>query len=55
MRTERDLKNQIAYAKEEGIKLGREEGRKEECVRIVESLRKQGIPEDVITRVISKD
>lgn len=47
MRTERDLKNQIAYAKEEG--------REEERARIIEELRKQGVPEEVITRAVNKD
>ena len=52
MRTERDLKNQIAYAKEEGreegLAIGREEGRKEEKARIVEELRKQGDRKSVV-------
>ena len=47
MRTERDLKNQIAYAKEEGCE--------EERARIIEELRKQGVPEEVITRAVNKD
>jgi len=29
MRTERDIRNQIAFAKEEGIVIGRQEGREE--------------------------
>ena len=40
MRTERDIKNQIAYAKKEG--------REEERIRIVENLRKLGISEEKI-------
>ena len=44
MRTERDIKNQIAYAKKEG--------REEERELIAEKLRKEGISEDVIARVI---
>ena len=51
MRTERDFKNQLAYAE----KKGREEGREQEQARIVDELRKQGIPEEVIARVINKD
>jgi len=47
MRTERDLKNQIAYAEEKG--------REEERARIVEALRKQGYPEEKIAELISKD
>jgi predicted transposase YdaD len=56
MRTERDLKNQIAYAKkegrEEGREDGREEGREEERIRIVENLRKLGISEEKIASAI---
>ena len=48
MRTERDIKNQIAYAKKEG----REEGREEERSRIVENLRKLGISEEKIAHAI---
>ena len=44
MRTERDLKNQIAYAKKEG--------REEERIRIVENLRKLGISEEKIASAI---
>ena len=51
MRTERDFKNQLAYAE----KKGREEGREQEQARILDKLRKQGIPEEVIARVINKD
>ena len=51
MRTERDFKNQLAYAE----KKGREEGREQEQARIVDELRKQGIPEEVIAHVINKD
>lgn len=64
MTTERDIKNQIAYAEENGLekgreegrvaglKEGREEGRREERARIVEELRKQGVPEEVIAQAI---
>ena len=63
MRTERDLKNQMAYIREtsleEGILKGREEGkeegREEERARIIEELRKQGYPEEKIAKLISKD
>lgn len=48
MRTERDLKNQIAYARKEGL----EEGREEERIRIVENLRKLGISEEKIASAI---
>ncbi len=56
MRTERDLRNQIAYAREsgveEGLARGREEGREEERARLVAELRKQGIQEEVIAHAI---
>ena len=59
MRTERDLKNQIAYAKEEGIEqgreLGREEGREEERARFVEKLRKLGVSEDLIAQAANNN
>ena len=48
MRTERDIKNQIAYAKKEG----REEGREEERERIAEKLRKLGASEEMIARAV---
>ena len=51
MRTERDLRNQMAYAREEGVEEGFEKGIETERSRMVEELRKQGIPEDVIARV----
>ena len=44
MRTERDIKNQIAYAKKEG--------REEERERIVENLRKIGASEEMIARAV---
>ena len=47
MRTERDLKNQIAYAEEKG--------REEERAHILEELRKQGYPEEKIAELIRKD
>lgn len=49
MTTERDIRNQLAYAEEKGM----EKGREEERVRIAEELRKEGVPEDVIARVVS--
>ena len=64
MTTERDIKNQIAYAEEKGLEKGlekgreegrqegREEGRQEERARIIEELRKQGVPEEVIAQVV---
>jgi flagellar biosynthesis/type III secretory pathway protein FliH len=63
MTTERDIRNQIAFAKdkgfeegreegfEDGIEKGREEGRVEERERIVTALRDQGISEEIIAKV----
>ena len=48
MTTERDIKNQIASAKE----IGREEGREEERARIIEALRSQGVSEEIIARAV---
>ena len=42
--TERDIKNQIAYAEEKG--------REEERARIVGELRKHGVLEEVISRAV---
>ena len=67
MRTERDLRNQMAYAREswyeeglekgmeQGLEKGMERGREEERARMVEELRRQGIPEDVIAQVTSSE
>ncbi len=58
MRTERDLRNQMAYAREsgyeQGLEKGMEKGREEERARMVEELRRQGVPEEVIARVTGK-
>ena len=55
MRTERDLKNQMAYAKEEGLERGRQKGREEERARIVEELRKLGVAEELIAKATTGD
>lgn len=52
MTTERDIKNQIAFAEEKGIEKGREEGIQEERQRILEALRSQGVPEDILAKAI---
>ena len=53
MTTERDIKNQIAYAEEKGLEKGLEKGREEERARIIGELRKQGVPEEVIARAVN--
>ena len=60
MTTERDIQNQIDFARDKGIEIGREEGleqgieqgRKEERVRLLEALKEQGVPEEVITAAL---
>jgi len=47
MTTERNIRNQIAFAKDKGF----EEGREEERERIVTALRDQGISEEIIAKV----
>ena len=63
MTTERDIRNQIATAREQGVEAGieigmeegmekgMEKGREEERSRIVAELRKQGVSEDVIAKI----
>jgi len=57
MTTERDIRNQIAFAEKKGMDIGKAEGiaegRTQERQRIVEELRKQGIPEEVIQQAVS--
>ena len=53
MTTERDIRNQIAFAEQKGMAEGIVEGRTQERQRIVEELRKQGIPEEVIQQAVS--
>ena len=45
MRTERDLKNQIAYAKEEG----REEGAREKALESARAFLKLGVPAEAVS------
>ena len=65
MRTERDLRNQIAYARksgvEKGLARGREEGREEERLRtqeylhiITEKLHQKGLSEDEIVAILGQ-
>ena len=61
MRTEQDLRNQIEYAREEGLEKGlekgREEGRKEELKEtlslMAEQMRAHGVSEEAIAEMIS--
>ena len=64
MTTERDIKNQIAFAREKGFELGEAKGRAEgeasglargqaeERDRIASALRAQGVSEDIIAKVL---
>ena len=56
MRTERDLRNQIAYARESGVEEGLEEGRLHEEARIqsiAAKLREKGISEAEIAAILA--
>ena len=48
MTTERDIHNQIEYARKEGIEKGIEKGREEERSSIAAKLKTQGFPIDAI-------
>ena len=47
MTTERDFKNQLAYARKEG----REEGREEGLMQAARNMKAQGLPVEVIAKV----
>ena len=49
MRTERDLKNQIAFAKEEGVAIGREEGAREKALESARAFLKLGVPAETVS------
>ncbi len=55
MTTERDIRNQIQFARDKGLEEGREEGREEGMAagidNMIESMRKNGIPEELIAKV----
>lgn len=56
MRTERDLRNQMAYARESGVEEGLEEGRLHEEARIqsiAAKLRERGISENEIAAILA--
>lgn len=60
MRTERDIRNQIAYAHEKGVEegievgveKGIEKGIESERARIEENLRQKGFPEEEIAKLL---
>jgi hypothetical protein len=59
MTTDRDIRNQIAFSREEGMKEGIKEGMEkgiergasDERMRIVSVLRSEGVPEDIISKL----
>ena len=55
MTTERDIRNQIAFSREqglkEGIEKGIEKGASEERMRIMSVLRSEGVPENIISKL----
>jgi predicted transposase/invertase (TIGR01784 family) len=50
MTTERDIRNQISYARDLGREEGREEGAREQSLLIARNLLQAGIPADVVVR-----
>ena len=56
MTTERDIHNQLVYARDkglaEGLEKGRVEGREEGLLLMAEQLRKAGMSEDEVRRII---
>ena len=48
MTTERDLRNQMAYARKEAIAEGRAEGQKEKSIEIARKLLAAGYPKDEV-------
>ena len=53
MTTERDIQNQIQFAMDKGIEKGIEKGREEERVKIIDALKREGVPEEVIEKALS--
>ena len=52
MTTERDIQNQIDFARDKGFEQGLEQGREEERVKIIKALKEQGVPEEIITKAL---
>ena len=51
MTTERDIQNQIDFARDKGFEQGLEQGR-EKNQRFIEALKEQGVPEEVIANAL---
>ena len=54
MTTERKIQNQIDFAMDKGIEKGIAQGREEERVKIIEALKREGVPEEVINKALTK-
>ena len=54
MTTERDIRNQIATAREQGIEIGMEKGVASERARFEAKLREKGYPEEAIAELMDK-
>ena len=57
MTTERDIRNQIAYAEEKGMEKGMEKGREEAKAanrKIFDELRSKGVDETLLNEVFRK-
>ena len=54
MRTERDLRNQIATAREQGVEEGMEKGVASERARLEAKLREKGYPEEAIAELMKE-
>ena len=52
MTTERDIHNQLVYARDKGLAEGLEKGREEGINLMAEQLRKAGMSEDEVRRII---
>ena len=53
MTTERDIRNFITFAREEGMEKGREEGREETRKLVTERLRERGFSEEEIQSILA--
>ena len=52
MTTERDIRNQIAYSREEGLAEGLEKGRAEERYLIAQKLKDKGFSDDEVASIL---
>lgn len=50
MTTERDIKNQIEYARDDGMEKGRQEGAREKAIQTAQVLLDLGVAIDIIAK-----